>query len=168
RQENRWAFEKARYDAEQFWYQGNGSVDVMADVDFDPEKEPDRSVILYGNARTNSAWQPLLDACPVTVQPGKIVIGDKVIRGKDLACLLIRPRPGSDIASVGVVAGTGLVGMRMTDRRPYLSPGYAYPDLIVFTPEMLEGPQEDGVIAAGFFGLDWRIESGELVWNLTE
>ncbi|MBN1558917.1 prolyl oligopeptidase family serine peptidase [candidate division KSB1 bacterium] len=168
RNENRWAFEKARYDAEQFWYQGNGAVEVMADIDFDPAKEPDRSVILYGNAKTNSAWQPLLANSPVAVHPGKIVIGDKIIKGKDLACLFIRPRPGSDVASVGVVAGTGLVGMRMTDRRPYLSPGYAYPDFIVFTPPMLDGDPEGGAIAAGFFGLDWQLDSGEIVWKVTE
>ncbi|RPH92899.1 MAG: alpha/beta hydrolase [Calditrichaeota bacterium] len=165
-QENRWALEKARFDAEQFWYQGNGSVDVIADVDFDPVEEPDRNIILYGNASSNSAWKSLLDASPVVVSAGKIVIGDKTIRGKDLACLFIRPRPGSDTASVGVVSGTGLVGMRLTDRRPYLSPGYAYPDLFVFTPEMLDGQQDKGLLVAGFFGLDWRLDSGEFVWNL--
>ncbi|MBN1479990.1 alpha/beta hydrolase [candidate division KSB1 bacterium] len=166
KQENRWALDKARYDAEHFWYQGNGSIDVIADVDFDPAQEPDRNVILYGNADTNSAWKRLLGDSPVTVKAGQIVFGDKTIKGENLACLLIRPRPGSDIASVGVVAGTGIVGMRMTDRRPYLSPGYAYPDLFVFTPEMLDGRGDRGAIVAGFFGLDWRLESGEVVWNV--
>ena len=54
-EENAWAFAKARFDAETFWYRGNGSVDVIADVDFDAAKEPDRGVILFGNADTNSA-----------------------------------------------------------------------------------------------------------------
>jgi pimeloyl-ACP methyl ester carboxylesterase len=31
-EENAWAYSRARYDAEQFWYRGNGSVDIVADV----------------------------------------------------------------------------------------------------------------------------------------
>ncbi len=59
--ENDWAFEKARYDAEQFWYQGNGSIEILADKEFDSSKEKDRNVILYGNNETNLAWKKLLD-----------------------------------------------------------------------------------------------------------
>ena len=39
----------------------------MADRDFDPAAEPDRNVILYGNAATNEAWTPLLGGSPVRV-----------------------------------------------------------------------------------------------------
>jgi predicted esterase len=165
KEENDWACAKARYDAEHFWYQGNGSIDVIPDTEFDAKSDPDRNVILFGNTQTNSAWKALLGESPVQVSRGKIAIGKKTLKGNDLACLFIRPRPGSDVASVGAVAGTGIIGMRMTDRRPYLSPGYAYPDFTVFTPAMLESV-ESGVKAAGFFGLDWSLENGEVVWNL--
>ncbi len=162
--ENDWAYAKARYDAEHFWYQGNGSIDVISDKEFDPKLKPDRNVILYGNAQTNGAWKALLGDSPVQVTRGKITVGGKAVKGNNLGCFFIRPRPGSDIASVGVVSGTGIVGMKLTDRRPYLSPGYAYPDFIIFSPDMLTN-QEKGVKAAGFFGLDWSVEAGEFVWN---
>jgi pimeloyl-ACP methyl ester carboxylesterase len=58
--ENAWALAKVRYDTEQFWYRGNGSVDIIADSDFIPERFPDRNVVLYGNADTNTAWNSLL------------------------------------------------------------------------------------------------------------
>ncbi len=35
-EENAWAEAKARYDAEIFWYQGNGSLEVISDTDFVP------------------------------------------------------------------------------------------------------------------------------------
>ena len=54
-EENAWAFAKARYDAEQFWYRGNGSIDVIPDIEFDPDRDKDRAVIVYGNADTNTA-----------------------------------------------------------------------------------------------------------------
>jgi predicted peptidase len=162
--EDQWAFDKARYDAEHFWYQGNGAVEVVADIDFDPTAHPDRNVILYGNSKTNTAWKALLTNSPVQVSNGKITIGKKTVKGKDLACFFVRPRPGSDVASVGAVSGTGIVGMNLTARRPYLSPGYAYPDLTVFNTEILDD-RSKGVITAGFFGLDWSIENGEIIWS---
>lgn len=163
-QENEWALAKAKYDAEHFWYQGNGSVDVIPDTDFNPESEPDRNVILYGNAQTNGAWKALLADSPVQVLPEKITIGDKEMKGGKLGCLFIRPRPGSTIASVGAVSGTGIIGMRISDRRRYLSPGFGYPDVIVFTPDVVSD-QEKGVKMAGFFGLDWSLEHGEFVYR---
>ncbi len=163
-EENAWAFAKARFDAEHFWYQGNGSVDVVRDVDFDPSAEPNRNVIIYGNANTHASWKALLDDSPVQVHRGKIQIGDKQLTGDDLGSVFIRPRPGSDIASVGVFSGTGVIGMRSNDRRPSFAPGFAYPDLAVFDAgKFREG--ENGTIVAGFFGPDWQVESGEFVWQ---
>jgi poly(3-hydroxybutyrate) depolymerase len=165
--ENTWAFNKARYDTETFLYRGNGSVDVIADRDFDAGSEPDRSVILYGNAETNAAWGNLLGDGPVQVGRGSIRIGPRRIGGDDLACLFIRPRPGSDTACVGAVSGSGLVGMRLTDRLPYFVSGVAYPDCTVIGPEMLsEGSA--GVRVAGFFGLDWSVETGDFAWRRRE
>jgi poly(3-hydroxybutyrate) depolymerase len=162
--ENAWALAKARYDAETFWYQGNASVDVLPDTAYDSAKENDRNVILYGNADTNAAWQPLLAASPVQVRRGQAKIGDKPAAADDLALLFLRPRPGSDQACVGVVTGTGIKGMRLTDRLPYFTSGVAYPDCILLSPAMLTSGT-DGVRAAGFFGADWSVAKGEFVWK---
>ena len=130
-EENRWAESKARYDAETFWYRGGGSLEVLRDSDFDPVRAPGRNVILYGNADTNSAWKKLLEDCPVQVRRGQVRVGDRTESGDDLGVLMVYPRPGSDIATVGVVAGTGPVGMRLTSRLRYFISGIAYPDLVV-------------------------------------
>jgi hypothetical protein len=163
REENAWAFDKARFDAEKLWYQGNGSVDVVRDVDFDPLAEPDRNVILYGNGATNAAWKALLSKSPVQVDRTRLRIGgvgSATIDGAPSGCLFIRPRPGSPTAEVGVVSGTGLAGMRLANRIPYLSPGINLPDLTVLDQRVLsEG--DAGVLATGFFGLDWSVERGE-------
>ena len=165
-EEDVWAFNKARFDAETFWYRGNGSVDVMADVEFNPRDDTsrDRSVILYGNADTNAAWDALLHDSPVQVHRGRITIGERTMNGDDLACLMIRPRPGSDIASVGVVAGTGAIGARITDRLAYFVSGVAYPDCIVFDGSSLARGGL-GIRAAGSFGNDWSVERGEFAWQ---
>ncbi len=162
--ENAWALAKARFDAETFWYRAGGAIDVVADTDFDPAAAPDRSVILYGNAQTNAAWKPLLAGSPVQVTPGKVTIGERTMEGDNLACLFLRPRANSDVAAVGVISGTGLAGMRLTDRLPLFVSGVGYPDFLVFgTESLVEGL--GGIRAAGFFGVDWSVKQGEFAWR---
>jgi hypothetical protein len=162
--ENAWSYAKARFDAETFWYRGNGSVELRADVDFDAAKASDRNVILYGHAESNAAWPSLLGASPVQVRRGVVRVGERETKGDDLACLLVRPRPGSDRALVGAVSGTGLAGLRLTDRMPYFLAGVGYPDCIVLGADTLTRGAE-GVRVAGFFGTDWGVASGEWVWR---
>ena len=162
--ENEWALSKAKFDAETFWYRGNGSVDILLDTEFNPAKEVDRSVILYGNSETNSAWKVLLKEADVEVRRGVAVMGKEKIEGENLAVLFVRPRIGSSIASVGVISGTGIVGMRLTDRIPIFLSGVGIPDCITLSPESLhEGVA--GVKAAGYFGNDWSVGSGDFIFN---
>jgi dienelactone hydrolase len=163
-EENRWAESKARYDAETFWYRGGGSLEVLRDSDFDPVRTPGRNVILYGNADTNSAWKKLLEDCPVQVRRGQVRVGDRTESGDDLGVLMVYPRPGSDIATVGVVAGTGPVGMRLTTRLRYFISGIAYPDLVVLDTLNPKSPTP-AVRAWGYFGPEWTVEPGEIAWR---
>jgi hypothetical protein len=150
---------KARLDAMTFWYRGNGAIEVTTDQTFNPAADPDRNVILYGNADTNSAWSALLGPCPVLVKEGSVKVGDEEIAGGDLAALFVYPRAGSDTACVGVVAGTGPAGIRLTERLPYFVSGVAYPDLTVLAASTLVDGLA-GIRLAGFFGNDWSVERG--------
>jgi dienelactone hydrolase len=163
-EENAWAFNKARLDAESFWYRGNGSVDVIPDAAFNPGATPDRGVILYGNADSNGAWPALLADSPVQVRRGEIKVGSRSLTGDDQACLFLRPRAGSAVACVGVVSGSGMLGMRLTDRLPYFLSGVEYPDVTIIGSEMLKQGSK-GVRVAGFFGLDWSVDRGEFAWR---
>lgn len=162
--EDRWALAKARFDAETFLYRGNGAFEVVADREFNPSEFADRNVVLYGNADTNGAWPALLSTCPVQVRRGAVHVGARAELGDDLGCLFVYPRRGSNHAVIGVVSGTGLVGMHCTNRLRYFVSGVAYPDLVIFDAGVLRDG-ERAVRAAGFFGLDWQIESGEIVWR---
>ncbi len=163
-EQNAWSLAKARFDAEQFWYRGNGAMQLTADTEFDPARDRDRSVVLYGNAETNAAWGPLLGDSPVQVRRAHVQVGTRRVDGPDLACLVTRPRPGSTVATVTAIGGTGLVGMRLTDRLPYFVSGTGYPDCMVFGADAFERGIA-GVRAAGYFGNDWAVPSGEWVWS---
>jgi hypothetical protein len=157
-EENALTYATARRDAEYLWYQGNGSVPVLPDTLFDPADEPDRNVVLYGNADTHRQWAALVDDA-VEVRRDGIRVGEDRIASGGLGVLAVRPRPDSDLGSVGLVAATGAAGTRLLWGRPYLAPGFAYPDLTVFE-DLGDGRV---VRLAGFFGSDWSVERGRFV-----
>jgi pimeloyl-ACP methyl ester carboxylesterase len=162
--ENEWMYARARLDAATFGYRGNGSIEMVPDRSFDPAAYPDRNVILFGNAAGNSAWNKLLVNCPVEAGKGFIKIGDRMIEGDDLACFFVWPRAGSTVASVGVVGGSGLKGMKGGYGNQYFNSGSAFPDLTVVRSDAgIKG--YDAVICTGFFSNGWQVDGGDILWN---
>jgi len=161
-----WARGKALYDAQTFWYRGNGSLSVVADTDFDPDSEHDRdrNVVLYGNADSHALWSELLGHAPIDVRDGLVRVGERTLAGDDLACLFVYPRLGSERASVAAVAGSGPVGMRCTNQLPYFVSGVGYPDWIVLSADVFERGSE-GVHGAGYFDGRWSLAGGDAGWR---
>jgi dienelactone hydrolase len=156
--ENDWSLAKAKYDAETWYYRGNGAIDMVSDAQFDPSDYPNRGVILYGNATTNSAWAKVLSSCPIQVRRGSITIGDKTMEGDGYGAYIAYPRADSPIASVAAIAGTGLPGMHAADANQYFSGGSGFPDYLIFTSDM---PREGAkaIIQSGFFTNSWQLEN---------
>lgn len=161
-EENAWAIAKARYDAETFWYRGNGRIDIIRDTDFDPTSEPDRSIILYGNASSNAAWNALLATSPIQISSGHASLDAFTTDRDDLALLMARPRPHSDTAMVAVIGGSGLTGMRLTHQFPFITSGVHYPDWFIAEPDIYL-KADTGVLAAGFFELDWSLGNDSVI-----
>lgn len=159
-EENAWSRAKARYDHETWRYRGNGAVDLIADVDLD-DGDIDRGVILYGHREMNAAWDMVLADAPFDANRGGIEVDGRLIEGDDLALLAVHPRRGSDTASVAVIAGTGLEGMRTTDNLPYWVSGVAYPDWTVLDSTFLDLGLE-GIRGAGFFNGEWSTGEGAI------
>jgi hypothetical protein len=163
-EENAATYAKARFDSETWWYRGNGSLDLVSDNEFNATGYAARNVILYGNADTNSSWHVIHRDSPIVVARGRIVIGDRELRGDDLACLFVYPRSDDDKAIVGVVAAAGVPGMRLTSRLSYFASGVGYPDWCVLDPEVLNSGIR-GARAAGYFANDWSLSSADIAWN---
>jgi hypothetical protein len=160
--ENDWAENKARYDAETWYYRGNGAVDIISDRAFDPKKYTDRGVVLYGNATTNKAWNSLLATCPIQVRRGEVAMGKERHSGDDLGAYFVWPRPDSQTASVAVITGTGLSGMKAADANQYFAGGSGFPDFMLFRTDMLQ-KGIDGVLTAGFFDNSWSLSTQDSV-----
>lgn len=164
KEENEWSYNKARYDAETWYYRGNGAVDIIADKDFNPDAYVNRGVILYGNAGTNSAWDVLLKDCPIQVQRNSVTAGNKVWNGDDISAYFVWPLHNSNIASVGVVSGTGLKGMNAANANQYFAGASGFPDFMIYSLDMLKNGSE-GIKMAGFFNNNWQLSESDLIAN---
>jgi pimeloyl-ACP methyl ester carboxylesterase len=162
--ENEWYYNRARVDAEMFYYRANGNVEVVSDREFDLSKFSNRNVILYGNASNNRAWSKLLADCPLQVKNGQMSLGERTLVGDNYGAYYIYRRNDSDKASVGVVTATGTKGMKAAYANHYLVNGTTYPDVLIFSDKLLiDGIS--GVECSGFFGNDWSYETGDFEWR---
>lgn len=158
--ENRWSRAKVRFDAESFYYRGNGAVETVSDREFLRDGYRGRNVIVYGNHDSNLAWAKLLDKTLISVRPGSLHVGAHGLKGDGIAAMFVFPSGNRLVAAIG---GTGISGMRLTDRMPVLSSGTAYPDWVVLGPNACETGTK-GILGAGFFGHDWSLSSGDGAW----
>ncbi len=162
KEENELNFNKAKYDAETWYYRGNGAVDIIPDKEYAEANYPGRNVIIYGNANTNSAWNILLADCPILVKRNKISAGKNHFDGEDLAAYFVWPMKNSPLNSVGVIAGTGINGMKAANANQYFAGASGFPDFTIFKLGMLkEGASE--IKMAGYFDNNWKLTDEDVV-----
>jgi len=162
--ENEWAYNKARYDAETWYYRGNGAVDLVADKDFKAAAYPDQGIVLYGHAGSNKAWSALLKSCPIQVNRGQLQVGTQQYTGDALAAYFVWPREDSKTASIAVISGTGITGLHAAEANQYFAGGSGFPDYMIFSAELLKGGIE-AIKTAGFYDNEWRVKEEEQVKN---
>ncbi|MEZ4825142.1 MAG: hypothetical protein R3C61_02440 [Bacteroidia bacterium] len=92
--ENAWAMQKARYDAESFWYQGNGSIEVIPDNLYSSEKYRKKRRDLRPFTE-QSRMETTAEDSPAG-SAGEIIVAEETYTGDDLATIFIRPMKGSE------------------------------------------------------------------------
>jgi len=152
---------KAVYDAETWYYRGNGAVDLITDKEYAAAKYAGRNVILYGNANTNAAWKSLLGDCPIQVSNNELKAGDTKWNGNDLAAYFIWPQKDPNLL-VGAVAATGVPGMKAAFANQYFAGGSGFPDFMIFNSDMLKGDAK-AIKLTGFFDHRWNLSPAEYV-----
>ena len=130
-----WARNKARYDAEQLWYVGNGSVEILTDEEYLKNEKAfgSRNLILYGDMPSNKAGKILYEEIKAfedfvifsaTIQNGRVVAQIKC--SNDQSC-------------------------KFGDRVPLFTSGASLPDFLMLKPTFLKDGLA-GVIKARFKG----------------
>lgn len=164
-EENQWSFAKARYDAETFYYRGNGSVDIVSDKEYlAMARSANRNAIFFGNADTNVAWRAKASPDLISVLRGAVSFAGQAPKTGSYTCLFVRPEISSASVMYAFIGGTDIKAMRATDRLPYFVSGTAYPDLVVLDSDFWRLGSK-AIQRVGFFGNDWAIDSGDWASN---
>ena len=161
-EENAALLARARYDAQQWWYLGNGNARLASDRTFlmegHDEDFSERNVILYGNQDSNAAWSAVIpDECPLLVRRNEMRLGKKVWRGPGYGAIFVQPRKGEHFTLAAAFADTGLAGTKLGYLLEPFRSGVGYPDYVVFGPEVMKHG-DGGVMAAGWFETGWGME----------
>ncbi len=158
--ENDWSRRKALFDAETWYYRGNGAVDIVRDTEYRPSAYTGRNVILFGNATTNAAWKLLLGDCPIVVERDRVTAGSASFTGSDLGAYFVWPIAGTASNSVAVITGSGLPGMNSAMANQYFAGGSGFPDFMIFRAAILEKGESE-VEIAGFFDNNWALSGDD-------
>jgi hypothetical protein len=169
--ENAWALARSRFDAEQWWYRGNGHVEIVTDDAFLRSLAAgvvSTNAILYGNNDSNAAARELCQNQAVRVSRGEAWIGTRKLTGEDLGVLAVGTFKSAQGRRVyGLVSGTGLVGLRSTDRIPYILAGTGVPDVCVVRASVWS-KAIGGVECAGFLDQNLLAARPDLAWRTPE
>lgn len=165
--EDAWSIAKARYDAETFWYRGNGSVEIVRAADLTTPMVAGRNIIAYGIAAFDAVRKTIgLRDAPLSIGPGIIRVGGESAMGDDLALLAVVPGPTAGTL-IGVVAGTGPAGERLCEQVPTFLSGVGYPDWTILSSDMLR-TGFGGVVGTGFFNERWQYDPDQSAWRVDE
>lgn len=162
KEENEWAVNKARYDAETWYYRGNGSVDILSDKEYLASPVQDRGIIIYGNKSTNAAWSNLLNDCPIQAERNSIIVGSHKMTGDNLGASFVWPDRRSSFALIGVITGSGLPGMKAANANQYFAGASGFPDFMIYRSEMLKDGVEQ-LQGVGFFDHAWQLIAGNYI-----
>ena len=131
-----WSFAKARYDAETWWYRGNGYAKVLRDVDVVASDVAGRNVIVYGPAE-HQVWAAFAGANPRV--PADVTFAAREASVREVAEGLggwmmlfgasdrLGDAHGAVQPTIAVISGESVAAMRALDRMPVFSSGVMVP-----------------------------------------
>jgi dienelactone hydrolase len=131
-----WALAKARFDAETWWYRGNGYAKVLRDVDVTGADVAGRNVIVYGPAE-HQVWAAFAGANPrvpadvtFAAREASVREGAEGLGGWMMlfgASDRLGDARGADLPTIAVISGESVAAMRALDRLPIFSSGVMIP-----------------------------------------
>lgn len=151
-EENRELYERARYDAQAWWYRGNGRAELLPDREVG--RTAGRNVVLYGNAETNAAWDAVFaEDLPLRAGAEGFRFRGEPVRAD--AAIVVAPRRGEPGSRAAAFVSVGVAGARLGYTLAPFTSGVGYPDYVLFSTEVLRSG-DGGVAAAGFLDASGR------------
>jgi dienelactone hydrolase len=148
---------QARLEATRWWERGNGFAEIISDTEVTKEIIEDYNLILFGGPDENFITSKINYRLPIKVKNGEVFLGNKGIKGKQIAIEFIYPNPLNPKRFVFIHEGNDLGGLSFSDFFNTIYSGAGLPDFIIFDEEVKQKGW-GGVISAGFFDSNWQID----------
>jgi dienelactone hydrolase len=184
-EENAWSLARACFDAERWWYQGNGRGVVLSDHEaLNAGLAGVAGVLAYGHSDMNLWVRSALasgTSTPVRIARGRAEVEGRMFthavheqhRDNGFGLILrldtapVTPaqshRAELDVSTDSlIIAGTTLQAMRATDRWPLFSSGVRFPGVTVFRSDA-GSLGIRGIVGAGWLSSDARVPEPERV-----
>jgi predicted esterase len=155
--ENSYYLELARTTSQRWWYRANGYTRIVRDVDVDDSIISQYNLVLLGGPLSNSVSAQIADSLPIAIEDGGVMVGDKFLKGEDLAVKFLYPNPLAPENLILAEWGTSPEGMRLAGSLNCMYSGSGLPDFLVYDDAVRQMGYA-GVRAAGFFNNDWQVD----------
>jgi poly(3-hydroxybutyrate) depolymerase len=130
---------------------------VVPDEAVDSDMIQRYNLVLVGTPANNSVLAGINGETPITVGDGQVDVGSESYYG-DLGVQYCYPHPDATDNLMAVVSGTSAAGLRLNElvnMQPTQTPS---PDMMVFD-DSFRYQGYNGCLAAGYFDVDWSLES---------
>jgi dienelactone hydrolase len=147
----------ARNKAQKWWYRGNGWVRIIPDTSMTKQITKNYNLILFGGPGSNLVSRRINPRLPISIHGQRVKFGNKKLSQSQLALKIVYPNPFNPEKLVVVNAGTDPEGMKLVEVLDTLHSSAGLPDYIIYGGD-IKTQGWGGVIAAGFFGSDWKLD----------
>jgi len=147
----------ARVEAQNWWWRGNGYVEIIPDIEVNTETIRRHNLILFGGPETNAITAKVIKNLPLSIKNDRLVINDQEIEKDDVAFQMIYPNPLNPEKYVVVKGGTSPKSDELAGLFNVIYSGSGLPDFIVYD-ETVKEKGWGAAIAEGFFDLNWKFD----------
>jgi hypothetical protein len=114
--------------------------------------------MLFGGPEENFFTARIEKDLPIRVKEGKVIFGSEEVSGKGLAVEFIYPNPLNPKKFLLIRQGTNFESLKFSTFFEAIHSGAGLPDFMIFDKEVKKKGWA-GVLCAGFFDADWKINS---------
>lgn len=148
----------ARVEAQNWWWRGNGYVEIIPDIEVNSENIHRYNLILFGGPGTNAVTARIKRDLPISIKNDRLVIDGREIEKDDVAFQMIYANPLNPEKYVVVKGGTSPKGEELAGLFNVIYSGSGLPDFIIYD-EAVKDKGWGAIIAAGFFDLNWKFDN---------
>jgi pimeloyl-ACP methyl ester carboxylesterase len=148
----------ARVEAQNWWFRGNGHVEIIPDIELNSEIIHRYNLILFGGPETNAVTAKIMKDLPISIKNDRLIIDGQEIEKDDVAFQMVYPNPLNPEKYVVIKGGTSPKAEELAGLFNVIYSGSGLPDFLIYD-ETVKEKGWAAIIATGFFDVNWKFDN---------